>query len=219
MAAPMIKSFHSIHTQSGMNLEYVVYMPDGLSGKLPLVLSLHGAGERGRNIDLVDIHGFPKQAKAGTDFPFILVAPQCPLDRYWSDSELVDGLIAIQKSCFQKFNVDTERFYVTGLSMGGYGTYALASKIPHKIAAALPVCGVADLKTIHKMKDIPTWIFHGDQDQVILVKNSLDAFGILDQINPNVHLTIYEGIGHDSWTETYQNPDVLDWMLSQQNHR
>jgi peroxiredoxin len=95
----------------------------------------------------------------------------------------------------------------------------LASKIPHKIAAALPVCGVADLKTIHKMKDIPTWIFHGDQDQVILVKNSLDAFGILDQINPNVHLTIYEGIGHDSWTETYQNPDVLDWMLSQQNHR
>jgi predicted peptidase len=168
---------------------------------------------------LVDIHGFPKQAKAGTDFPFILVAPQCPLDRYWSDLELVEGLIDIQKTCFQKFNVDTERFYVTGLSMGGYGTYALASKIPHKIAAALPVCGVADLKTIHKMKNIPTWIFHGDQDQVILVKNSLDAFEILEPINPNVHLTIYEGIGHDSWTETYQNPDVLDWMLSKQNHR
>jgi len=122
MAAPMIKSSHSIQTQSGMNLDYVMYMPDGLSGKLPLVFSLHGAGERGKNIDLVEIHGFPKQAKAGTDFPFI-------------------------------------------------------------------------------------------------VKNSLDAFEILEPINPNVHLTIYEGIGHDSWTETYQNPDVLDWMLSQRNQR
>jgi len=219
MAAPMIKSLHSIQTQSGMNLDYVVYMPDGLSGDLPLVLSLHGAGERGKNIDLVDIHGFTKQAKAGIALPFILVAPQCPLDRYWSEPELVDGLIDIQKSCFQKFNVNTERFYVTGLSMGGYGTYALASKIPHKIAAAVPICGAADLKTIHKMKNIPTWIFHGDQDQVIPVKNSLDAFEILEPINPNVHMTIYEGIGHDSWTETYQNPDVLDWMLSKQNHR
>ena len=219
MAAPMKKTFHSIQSQSGMNLEYVVYMPEGLSGELPLVLFLHGAGERGKNIDLVGIHGFPKQAKAGIDFSFILVAPQCPLDRYWSEPELVDGLIAIQKSCFQKFNVDTERFYVTGLSMGGYGTYALASKIPHKIAAAVPICGAADLKTIHKMKDIPTWIFHGDQDQVVPVKNSLDAFEILEPINPNVHLTIYKGIGHDSWTETYQNSDVLDWMLSKQNHR
>jgi predicted peptidase len=215
----MIKSSHSIQTQSGMNLEYVVYMPDGFSGELPLVLFLHGAGERGKNIDLVDIHGFPKQAKEGTDFPFILVAPQCPLDRYWSEPELVDGLIDIQSSCFIKFNVDTERFYVTGLSMGGYGTYALASKIPHKIAAALPICGAADLKTIHLMKNISTWIFHGDQDQVVPVKNSLDAFEILEPINPNVHLTIYKGIGHDSWTETYQNPDVLDWMLSKQNHR
>jgi predicted peptidase len=219
MAAPMIKSLHSIQTQSGMNLDYVVYMPDGLSGELPLVLFLHGAGERGKNIDLVDIHGFTKQAKAGIDFPFILVAPQCPLERYWSEAELVDGLIDIQKSCFIKFNVDTERFYVTGLSMGGYGTYALASKIPHKIAAALPICGAADLTTIHNMKKIPTWIFHGDQDQVVPVKNSLDAFEILEPINPNVHLTIYEGIGHDSWTETYQNPDVLDWMLSQRNQR
>jgi predicted peptidase len=69
------------------------------------------------------------------------------------------------------------------------------------------------------MKDIPTWIFHGDQDQVVPVKNSLDAFEILEPINPNVHLTIYKGIGHDSWTETYQNSDVLDWMLSKQNHR
>ena len=154
MAAPMIKSLHSIQTQSGMNLDYVVYMPDGLSGELPLVLFLHGAGERGKNIDLVDIHGFTKQAKAGIDLPFILAAPQCPLDRYWSEPELVDGLINIQKSCFIKFNVDTERFYVTGLSMGGYGTYALASKIPHKIAAALPICGAADLKTIHQMKNI-----------------------------------------------------------------
>ena len=77
MAAPMIKSLHSIQTQSGMNLDYVVYMPEGLSGKLPLVFSLHGAGERGKNIDLVDIHGFTKQAKAGIDLPFILVAPQC----------------------------------------------------------------------------------------------------------------------------------------------
>ena len=219
MAAPMIKSFHSIQTQAGMTLKYIVYMPEGLSGELPLVLFLHGAGERGKNIDLVGMHGFPKQAKAGINLPFILVTPQCPLDRYWSEPELVDGLIDIQKSCFQKFNVDTERFYVTGLSMGGYGTYALASKIPHKIAAALPICGAADLKTIHQMKNIPTWIFHGDQDQVVPVKNSLDAFEILEPINPNVHLTIYEGIGHDSWTETYQNPDVLDWMLSQQNHR
>ena len=98
MAAPMIKSLHSIQTQSGMNLDYVVYMPDGLSGELPLVLFLHGAGERGKNIDLVDIHGFTKQAKAGIDLPFILVAPQCPLERYWSEPELVDGLIDIQKS-------------------------------------------------------------------------------------------------------------------------
>jgi predicted peptidase len=133
MAAPMIKSLHSIQTQSGMNLEYVVYMPEGFSGELPLVLFLHGAGERGKNIDLVDIHGFPKQAKAGIDLPFILVAPQCPLERYWSEPELVDGLIDIQKSCFQKFDVNTNRFYVTGLSMGGYGTYALASIIPEQI--------------------------------------------------------------------------------------
>lgn len=212
---PMLKSNHTFQQNSGISLDFLVYKPKELNENIPLVLFLHGAGERGNDLDLVEIHGYPKMVKEGSEFSFILVAPQCPEERWWDEPELVTSLLEITKYCVNTLPVDPQRIYATGLSMGGYGTFSLAIQRPDLFAAIIPVCGVADLKKVNKLKDMPIWIFHGDADNLVPVENSINVFKILEPINPKVKMTIYEGVGHDSWTETYENPDVMDWLLSQ----
>ena len=209
--------YFNAKTDKELDLQYALYLPDDYpdSGETyPLVLFLHGAGERGGNLDLVKIHGIPKLIDEGKSFPFITISPQCPDEGYWDRPEYVRSLISLIKEIMKTYAVDKTRVYGTGLSMGGLGTLAIAIKEPGLFAAIIPVCGGADLKKIDRINQLPIWLFHGDADSVIPVENSLSIYDALKPINEHVFLTIYKGVGHDSWTETYENEAVYEWLLT-----
>ena len=171
---------------------------------------LHGIGECGEDLQKVKTHGPPKLVEQGKEFPFILVSPQCPEGSWWSDNVL-DGLL---KELEEKYNVDKNRIYVTGLSMGGYGTWSLAMEYPHRFAAIAPVCGGGNVRTVCKLKDMPIWVFHGAKDNVVPIAESQKLVDALKKCGNDVKFTIYPEANHDSWTETYKNPELYKWLLS-----
>ena len=202
------------HT-SPIKMDYLLYLPEeyGIENKQwPLVLFLHGAGERGDSLDLVTLHGPPKLVKQGKHFPFVLVSPQCPLGQFWRPDEL-DGLL---KHIQNKIQIDKNRIYVTGLSMGGFGTWALAERYPNRFAAIVPICGRGNPFIAGWIKHLPTWVFHGDADSVVQVENSRKMVEALKEAGNPVRYTEYPGVGHDSWTETYDNPELYGWLLKQE---
>lgn len=193
---------------------YLLYLPKDYNDSeenFPLVLFLHGAGERGTDIEKVKIHGLPKLINQGKDFPFIVVSPQCPDDIFWN----VDILIALLDEIVAKYRVDTNRIYVTGLSMGGHGTWELAMRQPNRFAAIAPVCGWADTSKACSISHIPTWVFHGAKDNVVPVSAAESMVEALKKCGSNVKLTIYPEANHDSWTETYNNEELYEWFLEQ----
>jgi len=198
------------------DLKYLLHLPreyDQSDQVFPLVLFLHGAGERGDDLENVKIHGIPKLINEGRSFPFISIAPQCPKDGYWDRPEYVSTLISLVKTVMEERRVDPERVYGTGLSMGGLGTLAIAIKDPELFSAIIPICGGADLEKIQRLNKLPMWIFHGDRDDVIPLDNSISIYQNLRSVNKNVFLTVYAGVYHDSWTETYENDGIYDWLL------
>lgn len=191
----------------------VGYEPKGTanSKKWPLMLFLHGAGERGDNLDLVKVWGPSKLVQGKPDFPFVLVSPQCPAGEVWN----VDHLDQLLDYATDNYNVDPARVYVTGLSMGGYGTWELAAKSPHKIAAAIPICGGGDPATALALIDVPVWAFHGDADPVVNIEQSRSMMSAILAIGgKKIHMTTYAGVGHNCWTATYANPQIYEWLLS-----
>ena len=194
-----------------IEMDYLLYLPDGYDEQeaWPLVLFLHGAGERGTNLELVKKHGPPKLVGEGKDFPFILVSPQCKRDRWWdpvSLTALLDDIVA-------RYKVDKDRIYVTGLSMGGFGTWSLAAYTPDRFAAIAPICGGGEVFTTKAFSHIPVWVFHGGKDSVVPLKRSEEMVAALRKHGANVQLTVYPDAGHDSWTETYGNPAFYEWLL------
>ena len=194
-------------------LKYLLYLPEGYDPdrerRWPLMVFLHGAGERGDDLELVKIHGPPKLIDAGKKLPFIVVSPQLELGEWWSP-DLVAWLL---KEMVRTLRVDPDRVYLTGLSMGGYGTWETAAKYPELFAAIAPICGRGDPSTAWKLRHIPTWLFHGAKDPVVPVKHSNDMNKALKQYG-NVRYTIYPNAEHDSWTETYSNEELYRWFLS-----
>lgn len=172
---------------------------------------MHGAGERGTDLDLVTRHGPPKLIKQGQKFLFIMVAPQCPKDRWWDVEELDAWLDALLK----QLPVDEKRIYLTGLSMGGFGTWAWAINRPDRFAALAPICGGGNPLEAYKLKDIPIWVFHGAKDPVVPIKRSEEMVEAVKQAGGNVKFTVYPEAGHDAWTETYNNPQFYEWLLQQ----
>ena len=199
-----------------VSLKYHIYFPNNYhdsDAKFPLVLFLHGAGERGDDLRLVEKHGIPKMINNGINFPFITVAPQCPKFQYWSEPVNVKTLLLLVEEIIKKNKVDIERIYATGLSMGGYGTLAIAKERPDLFSAIIPVCGGLDTTDIERLKDIPIWLFHGAEDKVVPVENSELIYDLLKPINPEIKITIYKGINHNSWEMTYNNQNIYEWML------
>jgi predicted peptidase len=191
-----------------------VYLPEGYGAgqqQWPLVLFLHGMGERGTVLDTVKKHGPPKLVDQGKKFPFILISPQCPPDEMWS----VPVLDALLNEVEARYRVDPTRVYVTGLSMGGNGTWRLAIAQPHRFAAIAPICGWADTNAVCALKNLPIWTFHGKKDLVVPFERTEKLVAKLKQCGGNVRFTAYPEAGHDSWTETYENPELYEWLLAQ----
>ena len=194
---------------------YALYLPDGYAKgkKYPIVFFLHGAGERGDDVKLVRVHGPFKHIDKGEKFDFICVAPQCPANSFWTNEVQTLNLF-VDRIC-EALGADTERIYLTGLSMGGYGTWALALAHPEKFAAILPVCGMGMPWAASALKNMPVWAFHGCDDPVVPATGSIDMVNAVNKAGGKAKLTLYDGIGHDSWSITYQNREVYDWLLAQ----
>ena len=196
---------------------YLLYLPQdyGTDKKKqwPLVLFLHGAGERGDDLSKVSLLGPPKLATEGKSFPFILVSPQCPEDSWWTSE--TDMLTALLDELETKCAVDKKRIYLTGLSAGGYGTWALAAKQPARFAAIAPICGGGNPKNGALIKDIPMWVFHGDKDSAVPLSESQEMVDAVKAAGGNPKFTIYPGVGHDSWTATYNSDEFWKWLLDQ----
>lgn len=195
------------------SLGYLLYLPENYGAanqKSPLLLFLHGAGERGKDIQLVKKHGPPKLIGQGQQMPFIVVSPQCPEQQRWE----ADMLLALLDDLSGKYAVDPAQVYVTGLSLGGFGTWSLVAAAPDRFAAAVPICGRADVATtVDPATKLPVWIIVGDKDNAQLVNNSLEMAAALQARNSDVKLTVMHGVGHDSWTQSYATPELYEWML------
>jgi len=207
--------------------DYLLFLPQGYDAKKskrwPLILFLHGAGERGTNVWLVAKHGPPKIVKEKADFPFIVVSPQCPAGQRWDN----DTVLALLDEVSAKYRVDASRVYLTGLSMGGYGTWSLGLAHPERFAAIAPICGggdpiallLGDAKRVNAIKKLPVWAFHGAKDPVVKVEESQRMVDALKKAGcKEVELTIYPEAQHDSWTETYNNPKLYEWFLTHQKN-
>lgn len=192
---------------------YLLYLPKDYDTKesWPLVLFLHGSGERGDDLELVKKHGPPKLIGEGKGFPFIVVSPQCPKSQSWEPLELTALLDEVTRT--QK--VDQDRIYVTGLSMGGFATWELAALTPNRFAAIAPICGGGEPYWTRRFKHLPTWAFHGARDTGVPVERTQDMVDALTKNGGTPKLTIYPEAEHDSWTETYNNAEFYEWLLAQ----
>jgi predicted peptidase len=197
-----------------IELIYLVYLPNDYNtndNKWPLVLFLHGAGERGNDLNLVKRNGPPMLVEKGKDFPFILISPQCPLGQRWDARELSTLLDEVEKI----YRVDKNKVYVTGLSMGGEGTWKLILAEPNRFAAAAPVCGRTGSSYLDacKLKNFPLWVFHGAMDDVVLLDESVRMVKALEKCGADVKFTIYPKANHNAWAETYNNEELYKWLL------
>ncbi|WP_407402338.1 prolyl oligopeptidase family serine peptidase [Chryseobacterium sp.] len=194
-------------------ISYILDFPDNTKDKVPLIVFLHGSGERGNNLDLVKAHS-PFTYKHLMQEKVAILAPQCPEDTWW-DTETVYQLIIEIK---EKYKIDPTRIYITGLSMGGWGTLKLAMEHPEMFAAVVAICAPTDrvmLANIHQYKDLNIKLFHGGMDDVVLPENAFQFYQKLHPINKNAELTIFPNDNHNSWDSTYSNPQLYYWMLSQ----
>jgi len=193
-------------------IHYLLYIPKELpaNGSYPLMLYLHGSGQRGNYLNLLKIVGPPSFLDEKSDFPFVVVSPQCPENRYWNTDDLLDLLDHIEAT----LPIDKNRIYVTGLSMGGFGTWSLAQAAPDRFAAIAPICGGGNLENICIMRDVPVWAFHGKLDPDVPYTESERLIERLKEYGSDVKLTLYPDAGHDAWTTTYENKELYDWLLS-----
>jgi predicted peptidase len=217
----MAKHFQFKRTAS-VEVNYLLFLPEGYYAKAekrwPLILFLHGSGERGTNVWKVATHGPPKNVNGRPDFPFIILSPQCPEHEVWSK----EVLLQLFGEITGKYAVDTNRIYLTGLSMGGYGTWDLGLTYPEKFAAIVPICGGGQLISVilssrekgPALKTLGVWAFHGAKDPVVPLEESQRLVDALKNVGvQDVNLTVYPEAQHDSWTKTYSNPELYEWLL------
>ncbi len=218
------KQFQVSKTQK-IQVNYLLFLPKGYeaaknpqSRRWPLILFLHGAGERGTDIWKVAVHGPPKNVATHPDFPFIVVSPQCPDGQIWSK----ETLLALLDEVIEKYAVDKQRVYLTGLSMGGYGTWDLGLSGPERFAAMAPICGGGELITLllssgqksTALKSLGIWAFHGAKDPVVPLHESERMIDFVKKAGASeARLTVYPEATHDAWTETYNNPELYEWFL------
>lgn len=211
----MIKSY-KFEKATKLTLNYIVYIPKNYTtnSKWPLILSLHGSGERGNNIDDIKKWGIHKILREDNNFPFIVVCPQCPAGEIWEMQfnmlkELLDEIE-------DNYSIDKEREYLTGYSLGAYGTWNFAILNPERFAAIVPISGGAiSPKKAVSLKQLPIWVAHGDNDTVVEFEESKRIVDSLEKYNPNIIFKVYKGAGHEVCTLAYEEPELYRWLLRQ----
>lgn len=216
---------------AGKKLNYRLLKPADYdkSQKYPLVLFLHGAGERGDDNTAQLVHGVGDFTSDDNRqaFPCFLLAPQCPKGSSWWNSkrpadnpptgptEPTQLVIELLDALPREFSIDSKRLYVTGLSMGGYGTWDLIQRFPQKFAAAAPICGGGDEQQASKLVRIPIWVFHGGKDEGVRPELSQKMVAGIRKAGGHPLYTEYPGVGHNSWARTYSNPLFMTWLFAQ----
>lgn len=194
-----------------VDYRYLVSLPEGYGkARVPLVVFLHGSGERGDDVQAVAVHGPIKEIKNGRKFPFVTVAPQCPRGQWW-DPDLVNAFV---EGLIKKYRVDRDRVYLTGLSMGGFGTWNAAAKRPDLYAGILPICGGISPDDVAPLVKMPIWTVHGDADQAVPIAETINAVEALKKLGATPRFDTIKGGGHDVWTDVYAAQEPYDWLLS-----
>lgn len=215
-AAP-VESQERLEWKKDAALSYLQFLPEGYDPKadekLPLVIFLHGAGERGDDLEKVKKHGPPKFAMKGHGLPFVLVAPQCPEGRWWQPDEI----IALTRHLVKTMPVDSKRVHLTGISMGGFGTWAALAKAPELYASGVPICGGGDPAAAKILSKIPIWAFHGEKDEAVPVTKTREMeAAITGSDGSKFRVTYYPDEAHESWNPAYEEPGLFAWMMLQE---
>jgi predicted peptidase len=214
-------------------LPYRLLMPKNYDAKekYPLVIFLHGAGERGDDNQKQLLHGmndFGSDEIMGK-YPCFVIAPQCPAGQRWVEvdwsakahtlpekpSPALAATLNAVAALRQEFAIDTKRIYLTGLSMGGYGVWDALARRPELFAAAVPICGGGDPALAKQMQNVPIWAFHGADDKAVPVERSRQMIDALKAAGAQPKYTEYPGVGHNSWTQTYADPALYKWLFAQ----
>jgi len=205
---------------TGQGFHYELSLPADYDpqNRYPLVVFLHGAGERGNpdgsELELVERNGWFWRVAAGEEFSAIMVAPQCPTGKYWgcyteSLNKFLDTLIG-------NYAVDEKRVSLTGLSMGGTGTWMWGMANPERFSAFAPVCGSGIVWYGEQFVTKPVWAFHGDVDSIVPAEESLHMVAAVNRRGGHARLTLFHGVDHDSWVQAYAGRELFDWLIAQQ---
>ncbi|MBN2294444.1 MAG: prolyl oligopeptidase family serine peptidase [Pirellulales bacterium] len=223
---------HVYADKDGNNLPYRLLVPAGYDkakGPSPLLIFLHGAGERGADNRAQLIHGKSFMRRAAAEYGCIVLVPQCPRNmtwasRHWTEtdhglvkepSQPMRLLLALIEKVQKQYRIDPDRIYVTGLSMGGYGTWEMIQREPKRFAAAVPICGGGDEARAERIKAVPIWAFHGDKDGAVPVARTRDMIAAIKKAGGKPKYTEYPGVRHMSWVPAFKDPDLLKWICSQ----
>jgi predicted peptidase len=207
----------------GTTSPYVVFVPKDYDGskEYPVILFLHGAGEtksakatkEGKMP--VEVGIGPAIKKREKDFAFITVIPRAEGFGWKADGANAKRALAMLDEVMKEYKIDAKRQYLTGLSMGGMGTWSIAMAHPDRFAAIVPICGNGDTKTAEKIKDLPVWAFHGDADTAVKVEGSRDMIEAIKKAGGKPKYTEYPGVGHNSWDKAYGTDELYKWLLEQ----
>jgi predicted peptidase len=213
------KWWFSLRQKLGMPLYgTLVQKPPGYdhdtAKRWPLILYLHGSGERGHHIKDLYRNGLPAYVEHHKDFPFVVVSPQCPVDELFNVWEVK----ALLDQALKDYRIDDRRIYLTGLSMGGYGAWMTACTFPDRFAAVAPIAGAAEPADILDLKDMPMWVFHGLKDVNVPIDHDNRCVAALKAIGSQVRYTVYPDLAHDCWTRTYANEELYRWFLQHELH-
>jgi len=209
----------SLAVSDGGKIPYLIYLPKNYSqsgDKVPLMLFLHGRGESNGPLKNVALWGPPRRLAAGEQMKYIVVSPQCPKESFWSKEDQQKRLFELLTHIKKNYNIDTDRIYLTGLSMGGYGSWQLAANHPKMFAAVVPICGGGKTEDAPKLTKLPIWAWHGTADKVVPFIQSTEMVEAIKAAGgKKVRLTTLEHIGHFSWQAAYQSNDLYLWLDQQ----
>ncbi len=210
------QSAHQVILKPELELQYLLYLPDGYASdsesEFPLLLFLHGGGESGSDLDRVKTHGPPSMIEEGHSFPFLVLTPQNPHPRkLWNETALVALLDKIEK----EYRVDRSRVWIAGLSRGGYGAWRMAVQYPDRFAALVAICGETPDHYARWLGQMPIWVFHGEEDRTISIRESDEMVAALRKNGNPVRYTKYPDTGHNAWDKAFSAPELYTWLLAQ----